>query len=227
MTADPTPVDPPRRDERWHWRAALVAPAVLAPAWVAAGRALGVPPPLGTAAGATVALLLLTVVWTDLTARRIPNWTTYTAALWAAVLVALAAVLGDPPGGTGAEPVFGSPPWDDALGGFIGGFVAMLFLFSVFGGGGGDVKLVAALGGLLGLRVVVMVLFYGYIVAGAVAVAFVIWRVGPVDLFRSAAGRLFPGLRPPGVSVLQTLKLHVPMAPFLAAGVVLAVLLRE
>ena len=167
-------------------------------------------------------MLLLAVVYTDLMRRRIPNWATYTAAAWALLLVILSATVGEPETG----PVFGSPPPGDAFGGFLAGFVVMLMLFSVFGGGAGDVKLVAALGGLLGLPVVVMVMFYGYIVAGAFALAFVVWKVGPLNLLKALGAKVFPGrVKPLAEPLGVTLGSHVPMAPFLAAGVVLAIAL--
>ena len=227
MPAPPTaPAAAPvavRPDERWYWRAAVLVPATVAVPWAVVGRELSLPSPLPTAAGAVLVLLLAAVLVTDLRARRIPNWATYTAAAWVAVLVALAAIFGEPD-----PPAFGTPPPGEAVGGFVLGFVAMLVLFSVFGGGAGDVKLAAALGGLLGTQMIVSVLVYGYIVAGAFAVAFVVWRVGPLSILASIGSRLFPGrVRPPTSGVGDALRVHVPMAPFLAAGVVLALVFRD
>ncbi len=213
-----------RPGERWYWQGAAVAPALLAPGWVWLGRQFGTdwPPPLPTAAGTVLVLLLSAVLITDLRSRRIPNWATYTATLWLVALVTFAAVFGETD-----PPRFGTPSPADALGGFLLGFFAMLFLFSIFGGGAGDVKLTAALGGLLGVEALFSMLIYAYIVAGGFAVAFVVWRVGPLNLLASLGSAVFPSrIRAPVTGFRSALRLHVPMAPFLAAGVILTLVFR-
>ena len=213
-----------RPDERWYWRVATISPVVFAPGWIWLGRQFGAdwPAPLPSAAGAVLVLLLSAVLITDLRSRRIPNWATYTSTLWLVVLVALPAVFGETD-----PPTFGTPSPADALGGFLLGFFAMLFLFSIFGGGAGDVKLTAALGGLLGVEALFSMLVYAYIVAGGFAVAFVVWRVGPWNLLASLVAGLLPSrIRAPAIGLRSALRIHVPMAPFLAAGVILTLVFR-
>ena len=222
----PLPVDAgsptARPGERWYWRGAALAPVVFAPVWITLGRQFGANWPLPSAAGALLVLLLVAVLITDLRSRRIPNWATYTATLWLIALVALAAVFGET-----IPPTFGTPSPGDALGGLLLGFFAMLFLFSIFGGGAGDVKLTAALGGLLGVEALFSMLVYAYIVAGAFAVIFVVWRVGPLNLLASLGSAVFPSrIRAPAMGLRSALRLHVPMAPFLAAGVILTLVFR-
>lgn len=220
------PIETPARpNERWYWWAALVGPALVSPIWIGLNRLVAIdwPEPLPTATGAILVLTLSAVIVTDLRSRRIPNWATYTASIWAALLVGLSAIFGE-----SAPPIFGTPSPAEAFGGFLLGFFAMLLLFSIFGGGAGDVKLTAALGGLLGIECLFSMLIYAYIVAGCFAVVFVVWRVGPWNLLASLGSALLPRrIRAPETGILAALRLHVPMAPFLAAGVILTLVFRS
>src|SRR5262249_11533535 len=64
------------------WRAALLAPLVLAWPWLAVTHDLGVPGVAASVNGLLLALLLGTTTVTDLLWHRIFNWTTYTVVLW-------------------------------------------------------------------------------------------------------------------------------------------------
>src|SRR5260370_33746270 len=68
------------------WGFALVLPGLLMIPWLALAREFGAKGIFGTAAGMVLALLLGTAAVTDLCRRRIFNWTTYSAALWALLL---------------------------------------------------------------------------------------------------------------------------------------------
>src|SRR5262249_45056480 len=157
--------------------------AALAPLWV---RAVGRPeaaPFLGTWAGLVLALLVAACACTDLAWRKIPNWATYPALLWAVLLNAFAAlapgVAGAPawPGvdptlhGAGAPGLLGHVGLGWCLLGAVACFVVMFFIYRLAGGGAGDVKLAAALGALLGLEGGLTALVFTYIAAGVAALA--------------------------------------------------------
>ncbi len=108
------------------------------------------------------ALFLGACVASDLRSRRIPN-----------VLCLGGLLLG-----LGLNVV--SDGWSGALSSLIGFAVAILLLLPVFavgGIGGGDVKMVGALGALLGSRLMLMGLVWG-MVAGGVFMLVHLWRHG-------------------------------------------------
>ena len=63
-----------------------------------------------------------------------------------------------------------------ALGGFAAGFLPMLAVYLAGGIGGGDVKLMGAIGALAGWRFVVAAMFYGFIIAAIMAVIVMLRR---------------------------------------------------
>ena len=63
-----------------------------------------------------------------------------------------------------------------SLGGFAVGFVPLLAAWMAGGIGGGDAKLMGAVGALAGWRFVVAAMFYGFAVAGVMAVAVMLKR---------------------------------------------------
>jgi Flp pilus assembly protein protease CpaA len=67
-------------------------------------------------------------------------------------------------------------PWLDLCLGLSLGFSAGLFLFWLGGFGGGDVKLIACLGAVLGLKGELGVMFYVAILGGLFALAARLWR---------------------------------------------------
>lgn len=108
-----------------------------------------------------VLVLVLTLsVYTELKERRIPN-----AVTLGGLLSGLA--VGFLPGGISLA---------SSILGFGIGF-GILFVFYVFGGmGGGDVKLMGAVGALLGFPIIVSVIFYTAIIGGLMAVAVLLSR---------------------------------------------------
>lgn len=107
------------------------------------------------------ALFALTAGFTDLRWRRIPNWLTYPAVPLAILLHSLAA------GWRGGL---------SSLGGAALGF-AILFLFVALRSlGGGDLKLVTALGAFFGPARLIQVLIYTLLINGVIALFMVIWK---------------------------------------------------
>jgi len=113
---------------------------------------------------ARIAVLLVVVAASaicDIRSGRIYNWLTYPAALVG---------LGLAVGYEGMEGV-----WTALLGLAIG-FLPMLVAWVVSGTGGGDAKLMAAVGTLALPEHTLQILVYGLIVAATMAVALMIWH---------------------------------------------------
>ena len=128
------------------------------------------------------ALLLLGVsAYWDIRYRKIPNWAT----LPGIVL------------GLGMNSLLGGWVGMKASGiGFLVGFGALLVLFVLSWMGGGDVKLMAAVGALTGYPFVVSALFYSLVVGVVIGVAMLIWNRKTQrtfkNLFYVVASRLSP-----------------------------------
>lgn len=108
-----------------------------------------------------LAFVLVAAVVTDLGRGRIPNLLTYPAA---AAGLALAAVVG----GAGAL--------GGAAAGAAVGFFAFFAIFMFGGVKGGDVKLMAAIGALVGWPQVLGAMFHGVLVGGFLSLAVMIWH---------------------------------------------------
>jgi prepilin peptidase CpaA len=93
--------------------------------------------------------------------RRIPNWLTVSGALLG---IAVNATL------------FRWPGLKTALLGMLVGLALLLPFVAVRALGAGDWKLVGALGACLGLRLLLAVLFWSILVAGAMALGVIIWK---------------------------------------------------
>jgi prepilin peptidase CpaA len=92
--------------------------------------------------------------WFDVRTRRIPNWLTFPSAALGLVAATLAH------GGHGTV---------SSAGGFLVGLALFFPLFVLKGLGGGDVKLMGALGAWLGTSVVFGVAFYTTLAGGVLA----------------------------------------------------------
>lgn len=127
--------------------------------------------------------LLLTTAVTDLAYKKIYNFIT----LPAIVLGLL------------GNSVFGG--WGGLKLSLIGLLIGagVFFLIFIFGGmGGGDVKLMAAIGALMGYPFIVRAVFYSILVGGLMAIIMMIWK-GALwssfkNIFRSLYTSLVPGL---------------------------------
>jgi prepilin peptidase CpaA len=148
--------------------------------------------------------------WTDWRSRRIPNWLTVPAMLFGIAANSLA--LGW--AGTKAS----------LLGAALGlGLVLPLVLLKSLGGG--DWKLVGALGAFLGPSRLLDVLVVSVLVAGAMAVALIIWKrqIGRTlrNLLHLVVSLFTLHVPPPELSLDNPDSLKVPFGLALAVGVVL------
>jgi len=114
-------------------------------------------------------LLVLCAYW-DVRYRRIPNWATLPG-------VAL---------GLGMNGLFLGWHGLKISGlGFLIGFGALLVLFVLGWMGGGDVKLMAAVGALKGYPFVVSALFYSLVVGVVIGIAMLIWNRKALRTFKN------------------------------------------
>ncbi|MFO8013694.1 MAG: A24 family peptidase [Phycisphaerae bacterium] len=116
-------------------------------------------------------VVLVSAAVCDLSRGKVFNWLTYPAI---AVGLGLAALRGAAAG----------DPWDgltDGLAGFGFGFGVLLVAYLVGGMGGGDVKLMGAVGALVGWNgladyAALHAMFYSFLTAAAVGLVLMIWR---------------------------------------------------
>jgi prepilin peptidase CpaA len=182
----------------------------------------------GKVAGLVILLLIAVCSVTDLRFRKVPNWATYPAVLWALLLAAGKSFLG-----SDAAPAEGKPPplvdalaivgLEEALQGAVVCFVIMLFVYQLTGGGAGDVKLAVALGVLLGMERGLSALIYSYIIGAAAILIWAVWTVGPLVLLRSLGRKLgsffLPRwVAPPSAEQQTLLQTKVPLSAFFASG---------
>jgi prepilin peptidase CpaA len=148
--------------------------------------------------------------WTDWRSRRIPNWLTVPALLLGIAANSLAQ------GWSGAK--------ESLLGAGLGLGLLLPFVL-VRSLGGGDWKLVGALGAFLGPPRLIAVLVVTIFVAGAMAVGLVVWkkRVGRTlrNLGRMLAALFTLHLPGPEVSLDNPESLKVPFGVAVAVAVVL------
>jgi prepilin peptidase CpaA len=209
----------------------VIAPLVLALPWLALYPHVGHGPAgLGTMQGLLLVLLLSCATVTDLLWRRIYNWATYTALGWIVFLQLLApwwVAVENNIVCYGSGSTLGMLPCRDSLAGFAVGFVIMFVLYNVFRGGAGDLKLIAVLGALVGAPRILEILIYSYILAGIYAACLVVDAAGPGSILAFALRPVGFAVssRPASTGVRGRLKRRLPMAPFIAAGTVLALVL--
>ncbi len=148
-----------------------------------------------------VAVIVATVACAiDLKTRRIPNFLTFSVA---ALGMAFGAWTGGPEGAMNSSA------------GWIAGLAIFFVPFALRGLGGGDVKLLAALGAWVGPTDVIWVALYAGVIGGVLALSMALnnkyLRTAFVNI-----GRLFAYWRVQGVTVMPELTLDQSTAPKLA-----------
>jgi len=193
---------------------------------------------IGTLAGFVLVASLATAAVTDFRGRRIYNWTTYSAFLWA-VLINIAATVLSTESVTLADALtpahWVGPQWlgsvgiGQSLAGAALCFLITLFGYRLSGGGAGDVKLATAIGALLGVHNGVFAVAYSYIIAAVAIIAWSIYTNGPLALVKAASrtigsflGPLWPF--PPTASDTKLMMQPIPLGPYFAIGTLLVAL---
>lgn len=127
--------------------------------------------------GVSAAVLVVVLVGaavSDLRRGCVYNWLTYPA-----VIVGLALGAAEGAGAGGA--------WDGFTNhaeGCVFGFSVLLAAYLFGGMGGGDVKLMAAIGALIGWPATLHAVFYSFLAAAAIGLIVVIWRGQTVQVLR-------------------------------------------
>ena len=134
-----------------------------------------------------IALVLVAAV-TDTARHRIYNWTTYPGMLAGLLLAAIGAVVEwrSPEMARQWQPIIGWLSVGETVGGFLLCGLLMAVCFVFFPTGGGDVKLLAMVGALVGVEKGLEVLLWTFIFGGCLGLTLLIWRVGAVTLVRRA-----------------------------------------
>jgi prepilin peptidase CpaA len=171
--------------------------------------------------------LVLVAAATDLARHKIYNWTTYPGILaawaWNAAGTALLET------GWAAAAPLESAGWigigESLLGLLLCGFL-MLACFVFFRIGGGDVKLMAMLGGFLGVQRGIETLLWTFVLGACLGLIALVWRVGPWQLVARVARHLLWTIRLGRLSPLtpeERAQLQPPLylAPSAAVAVVI------
>jgi len=152
-----------------------------------------------------VAVVLTMAVYLELKESRIPNWLTVSG-----MLVGLA--VGYLPGGISLR---------SSVLGLLMGF-GFMFVFYMFGGiGGGDVKLMGAVGALVGHGLIGPTLIYTAIVGGFMAVMVLIWQKSFWSGLKRGMRMLIRG-RPQEAAQEERKPTTIPYGIAIAAGCLLA-----
>jgi prepilin peptidase CpaA len=180
----------------------------------------------------TVMLLGLTAAAaaTDLLRNKIYNWNTYGGILAALAVSAAGQWLRF----GGSELRFWPwlywphpPNFWESLGGLMWCGGLMIVCFAVFPGiGGGDVKLMAMIGALLGTHPGLEALLWTFLLGAVMAVAVLIWRIGPITAVSRVVRLMTSKLRLPWFAALndderKVLKPPIFLAPSALAAVVI------
>ncbi len=159
-----------------------------------------------------IAFALLTVVLiiaavTDIRTGKVYNWLTYPAILLGLAFWCAAGWLGAPTG------------LASALIGFAAGLIPFAIVYALGGLGGGDVKLMAAVGTVsASWEVVLGAAFYGLLLAGLYAVVLMIRR----GLVKQTLRRIFGAALLASAKVRADLDRDSPRVPFAAAVAIAA-----
>ncbi len=179
--------------------------------------------------------LLVTATWTDLARRKIYNWLTYPGILGGLAINAAGSLREN----SFTQPALSDPAsavaaWQRRIGwvGIVdsgeglllcGGIMLLCYVF--FRIGGGDVKMMAMLGTLLGVERGVETLLWTLVLSAALALIVLVWRVGAWQLLARTLRQVVWTLRIGSWSPLspdERRQLQVPLylAPSALAGFV-------
>ncbi len=150
-------------------------------------------------------LVLFVAAVSDVRMQKIPNWLTLSA-----VAIGLACHTG----------ISGFAGFLFSMQGALLGLGLLILFYLAAGMGAGDVKLMAAVGGLLGPKGVFWAFIYTAVIGGIVAVALLLWKAGGREILRRY-GRTLRTL------ILTHQFIYIPAAedkrmPVLYYGVVIA-----
>lgn len=174
---------------------------------------------------------LFSATITDVTHRKIYNWISYPALGWAAAIAGLVTLISWISRNGQVDyhwSWLGSMGLPQFVLGAMGCGAIMLIPYALSGGGAGDVKLAAVMGGLLGWEHAIWALAIGYILAATWA-GVAAWSTRDFcllfgGLFRKFSSSLLVGiLPPPSLQQQQTLNRPIPMAGFFALATVFVV----
>jgi prepilin peptidase CpaA len=165
----------------------------------------------GSTAGLFVLVLVLIVaVYGEVKENRIPNWLTLSG-------MSLGLLIGY---------LYGERAFWSHLGGMVIGF-GFLFVFYVFGGiGGGDVKLMGAVGSLMGADLIKPTLFYTAAMGAMLAVLIVIWQPTFWSRITSYGRKLAFWRQAAGEPPAQSPPVTVPYGVAIAVGCLMTLLLN-
>jgi len=209
------------------WLTAWLLPLVLVPLWMLClvWLPLGGVNVVGSGASIVLAAMLVTCTLTDLSWRKIPNWATFTGLAWALGLAGLSDL-------TALEPPLAAVSWTDSLSGTVCCLGIMLVIYSLAGGGAGDVKLLAAVGAFLGVRLGIQALIGSYLVAATAVVAWGIWKIGLWRLISAFARQVGAIVLPlsidrPESDARALLNQPMPLGPAIAIGTIAALAMGD
>jgi Flp pilus assembly protein protease CpaA len=218
------------------WFAALALPIVVGPIWCLAWSWQS--HWLGTLSGLVLLSVLTVCAITDAQGRRIYNWATYTAFMWALLINAVASIWQTGSLETTSQSLhamtigpelLGAVGIGQSLGGAALCFIITLAGYHMSGRGAGDVKLATVIGALLGVNHGVFAVAYSYIVAAVAIVLWSVWAIGPLAVAKAFVrtigtwlGPLWPF--PPTASDAEFMLRPIPLGPFFAIGTLLVVL---
>jgi Flp pilus assembly protein protease CpaA len=214
------------------WRFGLLTPAMLAPVWHAWTSLVVPSAPLGNVLSCVLVPLLVVCTYTDLRWKIIPNFATYSSLLWALGLNSVASIAA-----LGLSPAFaeqfsmhlGAIGIGPSLLGAAACFAIMFSFYTARGFGGGDIKLAAAIGALLGWQLGISVLFWCAVTAAVFGIASIARQIGPgalmCDVTRRLAFLLAPTcFAPPPARLEGLLHTPTPMALFFLIGATISLL---
>lgn len=174
-----------------------------------------------------VGLLAIAAV-TDLRRHKIYNWTTYSGILLAWAWNGAGEVVArSHPATASLLEELGWIGLERSLYGFLLCGVVLLVCYLIFGGqiSGGDVKMIAMMGALMGPDYGMVAMLWTFVLGFCIAVSILVWRVGPWQLIliclRRVAGLLRLGARPLKPEEQAMLKLPLSLAPCALAAAVL------